>query len=65
LSTKKLIFFKLSLLTVSLMVKVSREFISEVAEDSSQQEALGYKNALRVFGKGAVLEREIKVFCQM
>jgi len=44
-----------------LMVKASRDFISRVAETEEQQEALGYKNALRVFGEGAVLEREIMV----
>ena len=44
-----------------LMVKASRDFISRVADTEEQQEALGYKNALRVFGEGAVLETEITV----
>ncbi len=44
-----------------LMIKISREFISKVAEDPAHQEALGYKNALGVFGQGVVLEKEIKV----
>lgn len=44
-----------------LMVKTSRDFISKVTDNLEQQEALGYKNALRVFGEGVILEREIQV----
>lgn len=44
-----------------LLIKVSREFIAKVTDDKDQQEALAYKNALRVFGPGVALNKEIKV----
>ena len=44
-----------------VLIKVSREFIMKVTDDPEQQEALGYKNALRVFGPGVKLEKEVNI----
>ena len=43
------------------LIKVSRSFIEKVTSNSNQQEALAYKNALRVFGHGVTLKKEINV----
>ena len=45
-----------------LMIKASRDFISRVAKSPEEQEAIGYKNALRAFGEGIVLEKDVTVF---
>lgn len=36
----------------NLLIKASRDFIAKVTDNPDEQEALGYKNALRVFGRG-------------
>jgi len=41
------------------MIKISRLFIGEL--DTGHQEAVGYKNALRLFGEGVKLDLEIDV----
>jgi len=41
------------------MIKISRLFIGEL--DPKYQEAVGYKNALRIFGPGVKLDRKIDV----
>lgn len=41
------------------MIKISRLFIGRL--DKEDQEAVGYKNALRVFGKGVKLNKKIEV----
>ncbi|MBI4154221.1 hypothetical protein HY501_02710 [Candidatus Woesearchaeota archaeon] len=44
-----------------LLIKVSRDFIAKVTDDPAKQEALAYKNALRVFGPGVTLKQEVSV----
>lgn len=41
------------------MIKISRHFIGKL--DKEHQEAVGYKNALRVFGEGVKLNKKIEV----
>ena len=41
------------------MIKISRLFIGKL--DKEHQEAVGYKNALRVFGEGVKLNKNLKV----
>ncbi len=42
------------------IVKISRELIGQMKPE--HQEGLGYKNALRAFGNGVVVDKEITVF---
>ena len=43
----------------SVIIKISRLFIGGL--DKEHQEAVGYKNALRVFGEGVKLNKKIEV----
>ncbi len=45
-----------------IMVKASRDLISRLSDDPEIQEDIGYKNALRGFGPGIVLDKEVNVY---